>query len=261
VDSAIQTRAWTSAGISHPGHQRQRNEDAWLARPEAGLWLVADGLGGHDDGHEASQAIVDALAYVEVEELAYLKPEIQEAQGQEDCTKALAAYVDRVKDILFGVNRQLHARAAGRGQDYCIASTVTALLSVADRCACIWAGDSRLYVWRQQQLFQVTRDHNLEQQWLAEGRSLEQAGTQAHVLTQAIGLGPALQLEVRTFQVMPGDVLLLCSDGVYRELSLEEIARWMELGDPGKIVRALSDQVLRGAARDNLTAVAVRVGN
>src|SRR5690606_13163020 len=204
MTAAAHTLTWRSAGISHPGHQRQRNEDAWLALPEAGLWLVADGLGGHEDGHYASQAIVDVLADVEAEAIAQVTVE---RFGQTNSAAVLAAYVDWVKDILFGVNRQLHARALARGQECCIASTVIALLSVADRCACIWAGDSRLYVLRQQQLFQVTRDHNLEQQWLEEGRSLEQAGSQGHVLTQAIGLGPALQLEVRTFQVMPGDTL------------------------------------------------------
>lgn len=242
MEPTMRTMTWSSAGISHPGHLRTRNEDAWLARPEAGLWLVADGLGGHEDGHLASQAIVDALAY-------------------EVGSEQLASYVERVKETLFEVNRQLHARALARGADCCIGSTVAVLLSVADRCACIWAGDSRLYVLRQHQLFQVTRDHNLEQQWRDEGqpsqRSINQA--QAQVLTQAIGLGPALQLEVRTFQTMPGDVMLLCSDGVYRELSPEDIARAMELGKPSDIVRALSAQVLQGAARDNLTAVVIRV--
>lgn len=253
MDSALYSLTWRSAGISHPGHQRPRNEDAWLALPELGLWLVADGLGGHDDGHYASQAIVDAMAAEEAEEFMPFKPD-----GR---APVLATYVDRVKEILFGVNRQLHAQATARGPDCCMASTVTALLAVADRCACIWAGDSRLYVLRQQQLFQVTRDHNLEQQWLEEGRSPQLTGGQGQVLTQAIGLGPALQLEVRTFQLMPGDILLLCSDGIYRELSPEEIARWMALAEPAKVVQALSDQVLRGAAPDNLTAVVVRIAS
>ena len=238
----LSCRIWTSAGFSHVGHVRERNEDAWLGRTDNGLWAVADGMGGHDEGQYASQAIVDALS-------------------KEFRADSLEFYLEQVRARLFDVNRHLHARAQALGADRCIGSTVAALLAVDDRCACIWAGDSRLYLWRRQNLFQVSRDHSMEQQWLDEGQQAADIARhpQRHALTRAIGVGPSLQLEVRTFRVLPGDLLLLCSDGIYRELDPEELSILMGLVEPSEIIRSMQTHILRRQAKDNMTAVVIRV--
>ncbi len=234
---------WRSAGFSHPGHVRRRNEDAWLSVPDQGLWLVADGMGGHDQGDYASQAIVDALSRMD-------RPE------------TLDAFVNQVRTHLFEVNRELHERARQLGEQTCIGSTVVALLAHGMRCACVWAGDSRLYLMRGGNLFQVTQDHTLERRWLEQGHCPEEVAQRPkrHALTQAVGVGPGLQLEMRTFSVESGDMLLLCSDGLYRELEPEEVSILLGLASPEYAATALQAHGLGRPARDNLTAVVVAVG-
>src|SRR5690606_26332501 len=125
-------------------------------------------------------------------------------------------------------------RARRLGERNCIGSTVVTLLAQGMRCACVWAGDSRLYLMRGGNLFQVSQDHSLERRWLEQGHCPREVAErpQRHALTQAVGVGPGLQLEVRTFGVEPGDMLLLCSDGLYRELEPEEVSILLGLADP-----------------------------
>uniref|UniRef100_UPI0013E00BCA PP2C family protein-serine/threonine phosphatase n=1 Tax=Pseudomonas viridiflava TaxID=33069 RepID=UPI0013E00BCA len=101
-------------------------------------------------------------------------------------------------------------------------STVVALMVEGNRAACIWAGDSRWYLWRGQRLYQLSKDHSLQQQLIDEQKmSVEQARAHpaAHALTRAVGAAEQLTLDVLELEVYPGDAFLLCSDGLYQGLS------------------------------------------
>ncbi|MCP8464005.1 serine/threonine-protein phosphatase [Pseudomonas sp. ZM23] len=235
---------WRSAARTDPGKVRARNEDAFLDIPEHGLWVVADGMGGHLRGDRASRLIVESLAELPMEGGYELR-------------------VRQLRQCLHWLNRRL-------GQELTVphdrppqimGSTVAALLLEGDRAACVWAGDSRCYLWRGSRLYQLTRDHSLQQQLIDEqGVSPDEARKHpsAHALTRAVGASDELALEVLELKVHPGDVFLLCSDGLYQAITQEALGLSMSLASPRAALERLFDHALQGPARDNLTAVVIR---
>ncbi|SEC15030.1 protein serine/threonine phosphatase [Pseudomonas frederiksbergensis] len=235
---------WRSAARTDPGKVRARNEDAFLDCPQQGLWVVADGMGGHQGGDIASQLIVASLAELPV---------------QDDFDERL----NGIRQCLHWLNRRLGQEltvTAGR-HDSIMGSTVVALLLEGNRAACIWAGDSRCYLWRGQRLYQLSKDHSLQQQLIDEqNMSIEDARAHpsAHALTRAVGAAEQLKLEVLELEVYPGDAFLLCSDGLYQGLTSDAIGNALSLAVPRVALERLFDAALRGSARDNLTAVVIR---
>lgn len=235
---------WRSAGRTHSGKVRGRNEDAFLDRPERGLWVVADGMGGHQAGHLASQMIISGLDEMLLE-------------GDFD------AQLRQVRQCLHWLNRRMgqEITVTVDRQDSIMGSTVVALLVQDKRAACIWAGDSRCYLWRSGQLFQLSRDHSLQQQLIDEQQmSRELAARQpgAHALTRALGASEQLKLDILELEVQPGDAFLLCSDGLYQCLSGESLGKAMNLPLPGIALERMFEHVLSGRAADNLTGVVIR---
>jgi serine/threonine protein phosphatase PrpC len=235
---------WESAASSHAGKRRQSNEDSVLARPEVGLWVVADGMGGHDAGDFASQAVTDGLALVT-------------ARG------SLAQIVDEVDDLLSTINAQLRDHASSCGEGRVVGSTVVTLVSNGDVGVALWAGDSRLYRLREGRMFQITRDHNPMAELLDDGLIGEQTARKrdSNIVTRAVGGQGQLFLDVAVFDVRPGDTFLLCSDGLYRELSDSEIANLLVDGTVQQRVEWLIEASLARGARDNVSTVVIsRVG-
>lgn len=236
-------RPWRSAARTDTGKVRARNEDAFLDSPEHGLWVVADGMGGHHGGDRASRLIVESLAELPV-----------------DC--GFAQRLQHLRQCLHWLNRRFGQElTVTGGKPRIMGSTVAALLLEGSRAVCIWAGDSRCYLWRLGRLYQLTRDHSLQQQLIDEqGVSPEQARQHpsAHALTRAVGARDDLALEVLELQVYPGDAFLLCSDGLYQYVSQEALGYALSLASPSAALERLFDHALLGTARDNLTAVVIR---
>ena len=235
---------WRSAARTDAGKVRSRNEDAFLDSPRQGLWVVADGMGGHQGGDIASQLIVASLAELPV---------------QADFDARLTG----IRQCLHWLNRRMGQELTVSDQhaDNLMGSTVVALLLEGQRGACVWAGDSRCYLWRGRQLYQLSRDHSLQQQLMDEhAMSSEQAQAQpgARALTRAIGASEHLNLSVVELEVLPDDVFLLCSDGLYQNLSHSEMGNALSLISPQVALARLFDGVLRGDARDNISAVVIR---
>lgn len=232
---------WMCAAHSHRGNRRRSNEDAILCRPGDGLWAVADGMGGHQAGDVASQAITAALSAVLLE-------------------GPLSCRVDAVEDALLIVNEELRRHAESCGPGTTIGSTVVALVADADRAVVMWAGDSRLYRLRDGRLEQVTRDHNPVSDLLDSGAVSEQEvlTAETNIITRAVGGQSRLCLDLALFDVAATDTLLLCSDGLYRELSHACLTG--VLGEDGLdgVARTLLDRTLAGDARDNVSLVVVR---
>lgn len=234
---------WSSSYFSHPGKRRQHNEDAILARPDAGLWAVADGMGGHNNGALASRLIVDTLNALEMNDTL--------EQNQR-----------RVRQALNQINRRLSTdvtRVAGQPPGP-VGSTVVALIAGAGRATCIWAGDSRCYLWRQNHLHLLTRDHSLFQHLITAGRmGAERAAKHpgACALTRAIGAHEQLRLDSTSFAIQAGDVLLLCSDGLYRQLTPAQLIEELKRGRSANAAARLVKNAMRGPAPDNLSAVVV----
>jgi protein phosphatase len=230
-----------SAGRTHTGKQRQHNEDAILVRDDLGLWVVADGLGGHASGEYASTMII--------ERLGALAPD---RHGLD--------LAEAVEDALSEINLDLRATARSRGVDL-IASTVVFAIDSASFLLCGWVGDSRAYSFEDGRLQQITRDHA----YGANGSSPAPLGggvpsyAAPGVLTRAVGAEDQLFVDWVVAPNRPGARLFLCSDGINKEISDDELEREFrrEPGAP-ELLDQLFELALSRAARDNLSGVIVQ---
>jgi serine/threonine-protein phosphatase Stp1 len=234
---------WHSAARTDTGKVRARNEDAFLDQPQRGLWVVADGMGGHQNGDLASRLIVESL-------------------GELDPAGSFEQRLERLRDCLHRLNRHLSLglTVTSENPDMLVGSTVVALLAAGSRMACVWAGDSRCYLLRGRQLYQLSRDHSLLQQLVDErGMSVEEATRQpaAHALTRAIGAAEELQLDILELESLPGDVFLLCSDGLYQDLDHDQLGAALIRPSASLALQRLFELALDGPARDNLSAVVI----
>ncbi|KON81121.1 protein phosphatase 2C domain-containing protein [Azoarcus sp. PA01] len=230
---------WTSAARCHVGLVRDVNEDAFLDRPERALWLVADGMGGHEAGDLASRMIVSA---------------IDGLAPSADLTTLVAAARQRLQ----AVNRQLRAEAAMRDVPI-IGSTVVVMLGCGAFCAYLWAGDSRIYLYRAGRLMPLSRDHSHAEELRAQGLVDNEALASAqNLITRAVGALDTLELDEGTLPVVDGDIFLLCSDGLTNYASERDIASALAAGDCAQAADALVELALKGGGRDNITAVVVR---
>jgi serine/threonine protein phosphatase PrpC len=232
-------------GVAHrtdAGQVRGLNEDRLLSRPEAGLWAVADGMGGHAAGEVASGLIVEALADLGDYGSGY-------------------AYLNAVQEALRQVNGDLVARAAADSSTGgVIGSTVVALLIFQDHFACVWAGDSRAYQLRGGQLQRLTRDHSVVQQLVDAGALTPQQARldrRANVVTRALGAHDGLDLDLAHGEVRPGDRFLLCSDGLTGVVEDEEIAALLAAPSLQSAADALLAKAHDRGSPDNVTLVLI----
>ena len=232
---------WTSASRSHAGLIREVNEDACLEQPERGLWAVADGMGGHALGEFASRLAVRSLVD--------LRP-----------PQSLEQYVADVRERLQSANRRLRAEAAQRDVPV-IGTTIVALVASGRHCAFLWAGDSRIYLYRAGRLKPLTRDHSQVEEVRSRRHSSADETLHrppANLITRALGAADTLEIDGSTVEVVDGDIFLLCSDGLSNEVSELAIEQALLPGNCRQACQALLDLALHGGGRDNITAVVVR---
>jgi len=230
---------WNSRAISHVGAVRKNNEDSYLHRPDLGLWVVADGMGGHAAGDVASQTVVECMTQI-------------------PSNGSLSSLVEAAEDKLLEANRRLLALAVNQHQRT-IGSTAVALLARGGFAACLWAGDSRVYRVRGKKTERLTQDHAMVEDLVSSGlmsRDEAISHPQANRITRAIGAMPGLFIDVEMFPIEPNDIYVLCSDGLYKELSDAEIGKTLNGNE--QAVDALINLALERRARDNVTAIAVK---
>jgi serine/threonine protein phosphatase PrpC len=232
---------WNSYGLTHIGKKRKINQDAFLNLPDKKLWVVADGMGGHKAGEVASDSIINSLKE--------LIPE-----------QTIGLTVKKIVYELFKVNQGLLDLAAEGGDNEIIGSTVLILLACNQYCVYLWSGDSRIYLFREGELKQISRDHNNESRLLAEGFSIEEIQTNpfAQALTHAIGGEKNLYLEAQIQEIKNGDIFLLCSDGLNKEVNDTEIASILNASTIEQTASQLIYRTLTLGARDNVTIVLVQ---
>ena len=232
-----------SGSSTHRGMVRDHNEDSLLALPDSGLWLVADGMGGHEAGEVASSMIVDAAAT------------IGRASSAPDM---LARLLDRI-DLAHQNIREHSIRLGGAT----IGSTVVALLCYDGHFAVVWAGDSRAYLLRDGQLHQLSQDHTEAQELIDQGLlAPEQAlhWPRRNVITRAVGVFDKPDPDQMSGTIMPGDVFLLCSDGLTEHASTVDLAAQMMEPDPQTICDNLVNLTLARGAKDNVSVIVARWG-
>jgi serine/threonine protein phosphatase PrpC len=228
-----------SWALTHQGRVRDHNEDSYCAREAEGLWAVADGMGGHEGGDWASAELVDQL------DAAELPDDFDQA------CDLLTAAVDKA-------NRAILGEARRRGRQ--MGSTVVVLLVRGTRYAVLWVGDSRAYRLRDGELEQLSRDHSQVQEMVDRGILQPEDAVNhpmGHILSRAVGVREEVQVDKVTGDVVPGDVYLLCSDGLHGYVDGKEIARVLARGSPEQASEELVAQTLENGAPDNVTVIAV----
>jgi len=241
---------WEAVGGSDVGLVRRGNEDAFHLDPERGLFLVADGMGGHAAGEVASALTRDAVAAVLGVALDLGAEGTALDQALEEAVRAAAEECDRY------VARRREARGMG--------TTLTACVLRPDgRLYGAHVGDSRAYRLRDGVLQQVTHDHTWVQREVDAGRLSPEAARShplSHIITRALGPGEHPAPDLLRDSVEPGDLLLLCTDGLTGMVDDEQLAALLSAGLPlDDTVEALVRAANENGGADNITAVVVRI--
>jgi protein phosphatase len=241
----------TAAGMSDVGRCRKANQDQFLVDMPLGLYAIADGMGGHAAGEVASELAISALAE-SLRDAGNGKPVGTAAQAADQLRAALNEGNQRICDSML-------SRAEWRG----MGTTMVVLLTVGETAVVGHVGDSRAYLLRDGQLRQLTSDHS----WVNEQVKLgllthEQA--QRHpmrnIVTRALGNQAQVDVELSEETIRPGDVFVLCSDGLNGMLTDDEICETLVAngGTPRAACRALVERANANGGEDNITVVVLR---
>jgi PPM family protein phosphatase len=222
------------------GLQRRGNEDSSYAR--APVFVLADGMGGAQSGEVASQIVVDAFA-----------------EGLPD----KGTPEERLSVVVQRANREIHERSQKEIENAGMGTTVTAAYLEDDAVAIAHVGDSRAYLLRDGELSRLTEDHSLVEELLRGGKLTEEEAfehPQRSVITRALGVEPIVEIDTWTYPLRPGDVVLLCSDGLTDMLPEPQIQQVLtEVGDLSAAADRLIAEANAAGGRDNITVVLFRV--
>lgn len=215
--------------FTHKGTSRAENQDAVLCAPHHGLWVVADGMGGHAHGQYASQTIIRTIAQITEQLPASTKP------------------IDLLSEALAHANRDILNHAHSLGPNQIVGSTVVILFLHEDQYHILWAGDSRCYLLREETLSALTQDH---------------ADPHANnVLTNAVGVNPDLMIDYQNGILYEEDYFLLCSDGLYNIFDDRKLETELRQSTPPLThCEGLLSQALKTGANDNLSAILIKIG-
>ena len=230
-----------SYGVSHKGCVRPTNEDSYLIDPSGGLWLVADGMGGHHAGEVASSTIVEHLTTIGTASSA---PDLR------------ARFEDRLS------RAHLEIRKLSEAHGVTIGSTIAALLAMDGKFACLWSGDSRVYLVRNRSISQISRDHTEVQELLDRGvitQTEAQTWPRRNVLTRAVGVSEDVVIDYQQGDILPGDVFVLSTDGLTAHVPDVEIEKAVLSAAPQEACEHLLETVLVRGGSDNVTIVVVRI--
>jgi serine/threonine protein phosphatase PrpC len=269
------------AGLTDVGRERALNEDQLYYQVvqasddgPLGLFVVADGMGGHLAGEVASQWAVQTLKRelaplfrpqdpsvtrrLAAETLATVGSGATVRLEETDVARLLVHAVERANQVLLGYARRHPAEAGDLG------STLTLALVEGTRVTLAHVGDSRAYLWHDEQLLQMTEDHSVPGALLRQGKiTAEEAHNHPHrnLLYRCLGLKPALEVDIYpSFELLPGDALLLCSDGLWDMIyPVERLAAFLSSSeDIQTICRRLVDAANEAGGEDNITVLLAR---
>lgn len=242
------------AALTDDGKRRDHNEDAFLALPEHGVFLVADGVGGRACGEVASAMTVETFE-----------------GASEDLRDAVARYADKptrstrnaVLEHLSSVCQQASRGVYEAAEAESRRGMTTTLVACAVGGGAIFiahVGDSRAYLLREGELLQLTDDHSMVNELVRTGQMTYEEAKRSryrNVITRAIGLQPAVQPDVAAVEVLPGDRLLLCSDGLSDPVPAMDVCRLLSAGTPAQATQALLQEALDNGGPDNVTVLVV----
>lgn len=250
--------ALETAYATHPGLLRELNEDSLAISTQYGLAILADGMGGYNAGEVASGMAVAVLKNDLEADLSTWYRELTR-HGMHKLHALLQARITRTNLSIYQ-SAQTQTQYAGMG------TTVVLAVFFNNRITVAHIGDSRLYRLRQDDFDQITRDHSYLQEQLDTGLLTPEQARFSHnknLLTRALGVDLEVQAEIRDYQIEPGDIYLLCSDGLTDMVSDVEIARLLQenSNDLQHAADALIALANENGGRDNISVVLLRVAS
>ena len=233
------------------GNLRSSNEDSLFVLPDQQLYIVADGVGGHNSGELASRMAVGYMAqYVAIHPVSEITSK-----------KELKKYF---LDCFSGANELIHSKSLEEESNNGMATTAVLCYLEGDDCYIVNVGDSRAYLVRDGVMRQLTEDHTLVQDMLRSGLlSKEEARNHPdrNMITRAIGGETSIEPDFYRFRTYPGDVILLCTDGLYGEVSADRILRLAsEYESMHDLAKRLVDEANEAGGKDNISVVCIRIG-
>ena len=248
------------AATTHPGIRRTSNEDCYCSRPDLGLFIVADGMGGHVAGEVASKIAVDAIEQF-IGETASADSGLT---WPHPIDPVLGVDGSRLKSAFHLANRRLADEVAAAVDLRGMATTASTVLLQDDRRAMLaHVGDSRIYLFRDNELERMTDDHSWVEEQMRAGLLSPLEARQhpwRNVVTRALSGGEDPEVDVKELQLQPGDRLLLCSDGlssVVTDERIEEILR--ATPQPDDACKALVDEANGAGGPDNVTTLILKI--
>ncbi len=247
-------QSWAKTDV---GKKRKLNEDAFLADSALGLFVVADGMGGHAAGEVASALAVQAVRSV-VEEA---KPLIEQfARSPTAETREQIAHL--MEKAIHKACSEIYATATSDLGKRGMGTTCVALLAIGRKAVIGHVGDSRVYLFRQGRAHQLTEDHTIINEQLKRGLITREQAKEAdnkNVITRAVGIQPSVAVDTLITDLLPGDLYMLCSDGLHGYLSEDELPVLLAQEPREKLADQLVDLANARGGKDNITAVAVSV--
>ena len=252
------TQTLEIASCTDPGMVRSHNEDSVVADAAHGLMVLADGMGGYNAGEVASGMATTVIVTEMQQVLAGARPyDVDPRTSQEIAARLL-------REQVLKANTDIYQAAQSQPQYAGMGTTLVVCLFYDNRVLVAHLGDSRLYVLRDGKFKQVTRDHSLLQEQIDSGLiTLEQAKNAQHknLVTRALGIDPSVEPEMHEYRTRPGDIYLLCSDGLCDMVDDDDIG--MALQALGGNLKLCAQQLVQMAndngGRDNVSVILVRV--
>lgn len=231
-----------STEVSHTGSVREVNEDSVMSRSDDGLWAVADGMGGYEAGDLASSMLVDALNKITFDD-------------------SLSSDISKIEETVLQVNKMIidHSNLVFDGRVF--GSTVVIVYIKDEIGFVLWAGDSRLYRLRANQLLPVTKDHSQLQEMIDSHLLLPEEVENYpdnNVITRAVGAENELILDFKAFEIDDDDKFLLCSDGLYNAINESDIEQILNQGSIKLSSDRLLTTALENGASDNLSFIIIQ---
>ncbi|MFA3916464.1 PP2C family protein-serine/threonine phosphatase [Ruegeria hyattellae] len=227
---------------SHVGLVRKVNEDAVLAMLDEGLWLVSDGMGGHEAGDYASRLIADMTASI--------PPGLPPAER-----------LNTLRDTLSKAHHVIRAEAEKRGGKT-IGATVVSLMLANGHFVGLWAGDSRIYLLRDGKIQMLTSDHSFVAELVREGQMTwdeAEHHPQSNAITRAVGVGDDLELDKIRGELQQGDRFLLCSDGLTKYATFAMLEKALKELPLETVSDRLVQMALDGGGADNISVIVIEV--
>ncbi|MAC81220.1 MAG: serine/threonine protein phosphatase [Rhodobacteraceae bacterium] len=227
---------------THVGLRRRVNEDAVLALPDQAIWVVSDGMGGHDAGDYAANLIADTIASIP----SGLNP-----------ADSLHALRDAIAHAHAAILKEAEVR--GRGV---IGATVAALMMAAGHFVALWAGDSRIYRLRDGKIEMLTTDHSAVAVFVEAGQMTwdeAEQHPQSNAITRAVGVGDVVDLDKVRGETHKGDRFLLCSDGLTKYATFGMLEKALSELPIETVTDHLISVALAGGGADNISVIVVDV--